>query len=83
MAVISQFGQVVTHSGLCKFHSCALFREVSHQGRNEEGKGAEYPGRRKVPKMSQVFSSIQYIYSEKTLGTNMGAPNSFLSPGAI
>jgi len=24
VAVISQFEQVVRHSGLCKFHSCAL-----------------------------------------------------------
>jgi len=43
VAVISQFGQVVRHSGLCKFHGCALFREVSHQGHNEEGKGVRMP----------------------------------------
>jgi len=29
------------------------------------------------------FSSIQYIYSQKTLGSDMGAPNLFLAPGAI
>jgi len=36
VAVISQFGQVVRHSGLCKFHSCAFCGEVSYQGHNEE-----------------------------------------------
>ena len=39
--------------------------------------------RRKVPTMSQVLSSIQYIYSQKTSGSNMEAPNLFLAPGAI
>jgi len=42
------------------------------QGRNE---GAQFPGRRKVPTMSQVLSSIQYICFRKTLGSNMGTPN--------
>jgi len=40
-------------------------------------------GRRKVPTISQALSLIQYIYSQKTLGSNMGAPNLFLDPGAI
>jgi len=32
-SVLSQFrGDVVPHSGLCEFHSCALCREVSHHG---------------------------------------------------
>ena len=40
---------------------------------------------RKLPKMFQVLSSIQY-YSQKTpkrLGSNQGAPNLLLAPGAI
>jgi len=33
ISVLSQFlGDVVPHSGLCEFHSCALCREVSHHG---------------------------------------------------
>jgi len=40
-------------------------------------------GRPKVPKMSQVLSSTQLIYSQKTLGSNKGAPNLLLAPGAI
>jgi len=45
------------------------------QGRNEGGKGAKFPGRRrKVPTMSQVLFSIQYIRFRKTSGSNMGAP---------
>ena len=40
-------------------------------------------GRRKVPTLSQVLSSIQYICFRKTLGLNMGAPNLCLAPCAI
>ena len=40
-------------------------------------------GPRKVPTMSQIFSSIQYICFQKTSGLNMGASNLFLVPGAI
>jgi len=43
VVVISEFGEVVRHSGLCRFHSCALCCEVSHQGCNE---GAQCPDRR-------------------------------------
>jgi len=32
ISVIAQFGEVVRHSGLCGFHSCALYCEVSHHG---------------------------------------------------
>jgi len=39
--------------------------------------------RRKVPTMSQVLSSMQYICFRKTSGSNMGAPNLLLAPGAI
>jgi len=50
---------------------------------SEHNEGAQCPGRRKVPTVSQVLFSMQYIYSQKTLGSNMGAPNLFLAPGAI
>jgi len=40
-------------------------------------------GRRKVPKMSQVLSSIQWICFRKSSGSNMGASNLLLAPGAI
>ena len=80
-AVTSPFGEVVRHSGLCEFHSGALCREVSHGNTRGATRGAretQCPGLRitgdcrKVPIMSQVFSSIQYIYSQKALGSNMG-----------
>ena len=40
-------------------------------------------GRWKVPTMSKALSSIQWICFRKTSGSNMGAPNLFLAPGAI
>jgi len=40
-------------------------------------------GCRIVLTMSQVLSSIQYIYSKKILGSNMWAPYLSLSPAAI
>jgi len=40
-------------------------------------------GRRKVATMSQVFSSIPWIYFLKTSSSNTGAPNLLLAPGAI
>ena len=40
-------------------------------------------GHRKVPRMSQVLSSIHQICSRKTSGSNMGASNLFLAPCAI
>jgi len=43
VVVISEFGEVVLHSGFCAFHSCALCCDVPHQGSNE---GAQCPGRR-------------------------------------
>jgi len=30
--IYQYIGEVVPHSGLCEFHTCALFREVSHHG---------------------------------------------------
>jgi len=38
---------------------------------------------RKVPTMSQVLSSIQYICFRKTVGSNMESPNLLLASGAI
>ena len=61
VVVISEFGEVVQHSGVCEFHNCTFCCKVSHQGSNE---GAQCPERRfterrrKVPTMSQVF--LQY-----------------------
>jgi len=62
----------------------------SKQGRNEGGKGVTIPRepnhcrrRRKGPTMSQEVSSIQYICYQKMSGSNMGAPNLLLAPGAI
>ena len=53
-----------------------------NQGRNEEGQGGHNSpganslrGRRKVPTMSQVLSSIQQICIGKSSASNMGAPN--------
>jgi len=40
-------------------------------------------GHRKSPTMSQVLSSIQYICFVKTSGSNMGARNLLIDPGAI
>jgi len=37
----------------------------------------------KVPTVSQALSSIQCICFRKTSGSNMGAPNLLLAPGAI
>jgi len=49
------------------------------QGRNEGGKGAQFPGRRitmgapKIPTVSHALSSMQYICFRKTSGSNAGA----------
>jgi len=40
-------------------------------------------GRRKITTMSQVLSLIQYICSQKSLSSNMGAPNLLLALGAV
>ena len=53
-------------------------------GRQVTAGGAEWlRGSQKVPTMSQVHSSIQYICLRKTSVSNMGAPNLLLAPGAI
>ena len=67
VVVFSQFEEVLRPSGLCEFHSCTICREVSHQWRNEDGAmpGRRINGgRRRAPAMSQVFSSMQCIYSQ-------------------
>jgi len=42
---------------------------------------SQFPGRRKVPTMSQVVSSMQYIYSQRTLGSTMGGAKLASWPG--
>jgi len=44
---------------------------------------AESLGGAEVPTMSHILYSLQYICSRKALGSNMGAQNLFLIPGAI
>ena len=46
-------------------------------------KGGTTPRRREVLTISQVLSSLQCIYYQKTLGSNMATPNLFLAPSAI
>jgi len=58
---------------------------ISGVARAAQCAGGESLGgrRRKVPAMAQAFSSMQYIYSQKILSSNMEAPNLFLASGAI
>jgi len=42
-----------------------------------------FGARRKVTTMSPILVSIQNICFRKTSGSNMGAPNLLLVPGAI
>jgi len=64
-------------------------RQIMNKGVTSGGKRGTIPrtpnhcgGRRKVPTLSQVLYSIQFICFRKTLGTNMGAPNLLLATGA-
>jgi len=50
--------------------------------RNEGERGEQFNGRRKVLTMSEVLSSIQCIFFRKTSGSNRGAPNLLVAPGA-
>ena len=52
------------------------------QVRTEEGTMSRAPKNTQQCRLSQELPSIQYIYTQKTLGSNMGLPN-FLAPGAI
>jgi len=70
---------------------CASLRGV--QGRNDRGQGAQFPRRRTMkapndcgaPKSPNnvTRTSVQYICFRKTSGSNIGAPNLLLAPGAI
>jgi len=73
-----------------------LLRRVavrSNQGHNDGGQGAQLPGRRitmrapndcGAPKSPSNITktSVQYICFRKTSGSNIGAPNLLLAPGA-
>jgi len=59
-----------------------MHAEAEQGGRNSPG-AESLLGLRKVLTMSQVLFSIQYICFRNTSGSNMGAPNLFLAPGAI
>jgi len=50
---------------------------------NDCGVPNDCGGRRKVPTISQVRSSLQYISFRKTSGSNMEAPNLLLAQGTI
>jgi len=57
-------------------------RGATFPGRRITMRGPNYcGGRRKVPTMSQVLSSIQYIYFRKTSGSNMGGAKLASCPG--
>ena len=60
-------------------------RASNHYGGAESLRGApnDCERRRKVPTISQILSSIQYICFRKTSGSNMGVPNLLLVPDAI
>jgi len=60
---------------------CVLNVAVTGREVPMSGKGEHCPWRRKVPKMSQVFYSMQYIFSRKIFGSNIA--NLFLAKGAI
>jgi len=93
------FGLITSGSGTLSnaHHSSSMLLVINMtvawghmNGRNEGGQGRAIPrvpndcgGHRKVPTMSHVLSSIQYICFRKTSGSNMGTPNLLLAPGAI
>jgi len=67
-------------------------KEICRHGRNEGTRGAQFPGSRatvrgaeKPNHVTQALSStsIKYICFRMTAGSNMGAPNLLLVPGAI
>jgi len=57
VVVFSQL-EVVRHSGLCEFHSCALCREVSHQGRKKGGILPRVPNHWGAPKSRNNIASF-------------------------
>ena len=70
-------------------NTLSIWDRRATRGVTEGGKGMQFPGRwvkmgrRKVLKMSQVLTSIRWIFFRKSSGSNMGAPNLLLDPGAI
>jgi len=86
-------GKLFANVNICSFLYAALW--FNQQGCNEGARGRNYPdaeslwvaeilrGRQRIPTMSHVLSSIQYICLRKTSGSKMGAPNLHLDPGAI
>ena len=71
-------------SNSCK--SGVLRRNEGRQGGNNSPGAKSLWERRKVPTLSQVLSSMQYICFRKTSGSNTGVPNLpnlLLVPGAI
>jgi len=68
-----------------------LLRRVaarSNQGRNDSVQGARFTGRQitmRAPKSPNnvTRNAVQYICFRKTSGSNTGAPNLLLAPGAI
>jgi len=64
--------------GVTKGKGGAITWAPNHSG------GAEIlRGRQKIPTMPHVHTSIQHICFRKTSGSNTGAPNLLLAPGAI
>jgi len=70
----------------CWTHFCIEHLDGQHRGVRRGGQGRHNSpsaeslwGRRKVPTLSQVLSSIQYICFRKTLGSNMGRQTCFLT----
>jgi len=85
---LSHSGKLFANANTCSFLHAALW--FSQQGRNEGARGGRnYPGaeslwgRQKIPTLSHVHSSIQYICFRKTSGSKIGAPNLHLGPSAI
>jgi len=98
-AFLSHSGKLFANVNICSFLHAALWfnQQGCNEGaRRRNYPGAESLWRRwitagarmiagcqQIPTMSHVHSSIQYIRFRKTSGSNMGAPNLHLAPGAI
>jgi len=62
----------------------AITRAPNHSGALKYCGDAEWLcGRQKIPTMSHVHSSLQYLCLRKTSGSKMGAPNLHLALGVI
>ena len=97
-AFLSHSGKLFANVNICSFLHAALWfhqqgRNEGARGRNYLGAqslgGAEILQERRViagtPKNPNnvTRTSVQYICFRKTSGSNMGAPNLHLAPGAI